>query len=74
MIHTVKGFSEVNQAEVDAFLESPCFYYDPMDVGNFSRESLIILSSFKFQGLSSNPVIRFIFQKTQATQKWKSTL
>ena len=32
MIHTVKGFSVVNKA--DAFLEFPCFFYDPADVGN----------------------------------------
>ena len=34
MIHTVKGFSVVNEAEVDLFLEFPCFLYDPVDVGN----------------------------------------
>ena len=33
VIHTVKGFGIVNQAEVDVFLELSCFYYDPMDVG-----------------------------------------
>ena len=27
--HTVKGFSVVNEAEVDVFLEFPCFLYDP---------------------------------------------
>ena len=32
MIHTVKGFSIVNEAEVDVFLESSCFFYDPVDV------------------------------------------
>ena len=49
VIHTVKGFSEVNEAEVDVFLEFPCFLYDPMDVGNlisgtsaFSKSSLYI--------------------------------
>ena len=31
--HTVKAlFSIVNEAEVDVFLEFPCFFYDPMDV------------------------------------------
>ena len=35
VIHTVKGFGIVNEAEVDIFLESPCFLYDPTDVGNF---------------------------------------
>ena len=34
MIHTVKGFSIVNEAEVDIFLEFSCFSYDASDVGN----------------------------------------
>ena len=47
--HTVKGFSIVNEAEVDVFLESSCFFFDPMDIGNlisgssaFSKFSLYI--------------------------------
>ena len=35
MIHTVKGFRVVNEAEVDIFLECSCFFYDPTDVDNF---------------------------------------
>ena len=35
VIYTVKGFSVVNEAEVDVFLEFSCFFYDPTDVGNF---------------------------------------
>ena len=34
MIHTVKGFSVLNKAEVDIFLELSCFFDDPTDVGN----------------------------------------
>ena len=34
VIHTVKGFSIVNEAEVDVFLEFPCFLYDPTNVDN----------------------------------------
>ena len=34
LIHTVKGFSIVSEAEVDVFLELPCFFYDPTDAGN----------------------------------------
>ena len=34
VIHTVKGFGIVNKAEVDIFLEPPCFLDDPTDVGN----------------------------------------
>ena len=29
-----KGFNIVNEAEIDVFLESSCFFDDPMDVGN----------------------------------------
>ena len=32
--YTVKGFSVVNEAVVDVFLESPCFLHDPTNVGN----------------------------------------
>ena len=49
VIHTVKGFSIVSEAEVDVFLELSCFFYDPTDVGNlisyscsFSKSSLNI--------------------------------
>ena len=34
VIHTVKGFSIVNKAEIDVFLELSCFFDDPADVGN----------------------------------------
>ena len=34
VIHTVKGFSIGSEAEVDVFLEFPCIFYDPVDVGN----------------------------------------
>ena len=54
VIHAVKGFSIVSEAEVDVFLEFPCFFYDPRDVGNlisassaFSKSSLYI---WKFSG------------------------
>ena len=49
MIHTVKDFGVVNEAEVDVFLELSCFFDDPADVGNlisgssaFSKTSLNI--------------------------------
>ena len=34
VIHIVKGFHIVNEAEVNDFLEFSCFFYDPTDVGN----------------------------------------
>ena len=33
-IHKVKGLSIVNEAEIDVFLEFPCFLQDPVKVGN----------------------------------------
>ena len=49
VIHTVKGFGIVNNAEIDVFLECSCFFDDPTVVGNlisgssaFSKSSLNI--------------------------------
>ena len=39
VIHTVKGFSIVSEAQVDVFLEFPCFLYDSADVGNLTSDS-----------------------------------
>ena len=39
VIHTVKGFSIVNKAEIDVFLELSCFFDDPADVGNLISRS-----------------------------------
>ena len=47
MIHTVKGFTTVDETEVDVFLKFPSFLYDPVKAGNltsgpssFSKPSL----------------------------------
>ena len=49
VIHRVKGFTIVNEAEVDVFLELSCFFNDLTDIGNwipgssaFSKSSLNI--------------------------------
>ena len=54
VIHTVKGFSVVNETEVDVFLEFSSFFCDPEDIGSlisgssaFSKSSLYI---WKFSG------------------------
>ena len=39
VIHAVKGFSIVNETEIDVFLKFPWFFYDPTDVGNLSSGS-----------------------------------
>ena len=61
MIHTVKGFSIVNETEVDVFLELSCFFYDPMDAGNlisdscaFSKPSLDVWKFLVHVTLKSN--------------------
>jgi len=53
VIHAVKGFHLVNEAEVDVFVEFPRFCFDPVDVGNlisdsfaFSKSSLYIWKFF----------------------------
>ena len=52
VIHTVKVFHVVNEAEVDVFLEFPRFYYDPVNVGSlisgFSAISKPSLYIWKF--------------------------
>ena len=50
VIHIVKGFDIVNEAEVDAFLEFPCFFYDPTDVGN------LISGSSAFSDIEVNEI------------------
>ena len=46
MIHTVKGFSIVNEAVTDAFLEFPCRFYDPAIVGNLIAKSSLYIWKF----------------------------
>jgi len=46
--HKIKGFSIVNKAEVDMFLEVSCFINDLTDVGN------LIYGSFAFSKASLN--------------------
>ena len=52
VIHIAEGFSVVNEAEVDVFLELSGFFYDPTDAGNlisgFSAFSKSSLNIWKF--------------------------
>ena len=54
MNHTVKGFSVVNEEEVDIFLKFPCSFYGPTDFGNLisgpSASSKYSLHVWKFSG------------------------
>ena len=63
VIYTVKGFSVVNETEVDAFLKFPCFLYHPENVSNlisssssFSKPSLDIWKFLAHISLACNIV------------------
>ena len=45
VIHTVKGFSTVSEAEIDVFLKLFSFFHDPADVGNLISGSLAFSKS-----------------------------
>ena len=55
VMHTVKGFNIVNEAELDIFLELLCFIHDPTNVGN-----LISASSASWK--SSYHIWKFLVQ------------
>ena len=60
VIHTVKVFSIVNEAEVDAFLEFSCFFYDPKDVGNLiSGSSAISKSTLNIWKFSVHTLLKY---------------
>ena len=59
MIHTVKGFGIVNEAEVDVFLEFLCIFNDLMDVGNLiSGSSTLSKSSLYFWKCSVHVLLK----------------
>ena len=45
VIHTVKGFSIINEAKVNVFLGFSCFFTDPVDVGNLLYGSFAFFKS-----------------------------
>ena len=55
VIHTVKGFGIVSEAEVDVFLELSCFFDDATDVGN-------LISGFSTFPKSSLNIWKFMVQ------------
>ena len=64
VIHTVKGFSIVNEAEEDVFLEFSCFFFDPLDVGNLiSGSSAFSTSSFNIWKFSVQKMLKAHLEK-----------
>ena len=59
VIHTVKSFGIVNEAEVDVFLELSCFFDDPVDAGNLiSGSSAFSKSSLNFWKFSVHLLLK----------------
>ena len=75
VIHTVKGFSVVNETEIDVFLKLPYCLYDPANVGNlicgssaFSKPSLYI---WKFSvHIVLKPSLKDFEDKLTNMQNW----
>ena len=59
MIHTVRGFSVVDEIEVHIILEFPCFLYDLANVGNLISGS----SAFYKPGLDISKFLVCIMLK-----------
>ena len=59
VIYPVKGFSPVKKAEINDFLEFPCFFYDPTDVGNLiSGSSAFSTSSLYNRKFSARVLLK----------------
>ena len=69
MIHTVKGFSVVNEAEIDVFLEFPCFLHDPTNVGNLFSDSS---NDFWIEGASL--VVQMVKNLPAMQETWVQSL
>ena len=79
VIYTVKWFHVVNEVEVTFdvavyFLEFPCFFYDPIDVGNlicgsstFSKSSLY---SWRFLGYCNCFPAKFSYSLISSKWNW----
>ena len=79
MIHTVRGFSVVNEVEVDVFLEFSCFFYVPVNIGNLVfGSSVFSKSNLKFSvhillKLSMKPGFNPWVGKMPWRRKWQLT-
>ena len=64
VIHEVKGFSMVNEAVVNVFLEFSCSFYDSPDVGNLiSGSSAFSKSSLNIWKFSMHILLKLSLEK-----------
>ena len=54
MIHTIRGFSVVNETEVDVFLGLSCILYDPANTGNLTPDSSVFSKPCLKSGISQS--------------------
>ena len=75
MIHTVRGFSVVNEVEVDVFLEFSCFFYVPVNIGNLVfGSSVFSKSNLKFSvHILLKPSMRPWFNPWVGKMPWRRT-
>ena len=78
MIYKVKGFSVVNEAEIDVFSGILLLFYDPTDVGNlipdsfaFSKSSLYIWKYVKWVQLCGS--LNILWHCLSLGMEWKLT-
>ena len=70
MIHTVKGFSTVDETEVDVFLKFTWFLYDPANVGNLISGSSHFLNP---AWTSGSPLVHILLKPSMQDFKYDPT-
>ena len=58
VIYTVKSFSVASKAEINVFLELPCFFYDPVDIGNLISGSSAFFKSSLYSKFSVHVLLK----------------
>ena len=58
VIHTTRGFSIVNEAEVDVFLEFACLFCDAVDFGNLISGSVFLKYSLYIWNFSVHVLLK----------------
>ena len=67
VIHIVKGFSIVNEAEVDVFLEFSCFFYNPVVGNSISGSSAFSKSSVNIWNFSARTLFKPCLENLSST-------
>ena len=71
LIHTVKGFSIVNKAEIDVILELSCFFDDPVDVCNLISGSFVFENQLEHLEVHSSRIVEAWLGEFWALLCWR---